>query len=135
MATFQFVVQAGANSSSGGVGLNTGISVAPGDLLTISANPDDTWTAGPGPRVSNANGLGNPLGQNFGTHTQNRFTFLFGSLVGSLDGGATFFAVGTRMEQTILAPGRLSLYYWDANNVDNSGSVTATVVVYRGPVH
>lgn len=133
--SFQNVVRAKENSVSGGVGLNTGIVVAPGDLLTISARPDDTWSAGPGPRTSNANGLGNPTGQNFGVYTRNGFAFLYGSLIGSLDGGATFFAVGTRMEMTVLAPGRLSLYYWDSNNADNSGSVTAIVVLYKGPVY
>ncbi|HEV7806941.1 MAG TPA: hypothetical protein VGO80_14050 [Solirubrobacteraceae bacterium] len=58
---------------------------------------------------------------------------MFGSLVGSLDGGKTYFAIGTRMEMTILAPGRLALYYWDVNNGDNSGSIVATVAVYAGP--
>lgn len=130
-----FVVRANQNSVTGGVGLNTGISVGLGDLLTISVPPDDTWSAGPGNRTSNANGLGNPLGQNFGVFTKNGFSAQFGSLVGSLDGGNTFFAVGTRMEMTILAPnGHLTLYYWDSDNVNNSGSVTATVAVYRGPV-
>jgi hypothetical protein len=35
---------------------------------------------------------------------------------------------------TILSPGKLSLYYWDINNQDNSGEVTATVAVYNGPL-
>lgn len=135
MAIFQFVVQAAANSASGGAGLNTGINVAPGDLLTISVDPNDTWAAGTGARTSNANGLGNPFGTNFGTYTKNGGTFLFGSLVGSLNGGATFFPVGTRMEMTMVGPGTLSLYYWDSNTADNAGSVTATVAVYKGPVH
>ena len=134
MATTQFVVQAAANSVSGGTGLNTGISVVPGDLLTISVDPNDTWAAGNGPRTSNANGLGNPFGNGFGTFTKNNSTFLFGSLVGSLNGGASFFPVGTRLEMTMVGPGTLSLYYWDSNNNDNNGSVTATVALYKGPV-
>jgi len=67
--------------------------------------------------------------------TKNGFSFLYGSLVGSLDDGKTFFPVGTRLEMTILGSGQLSLFYWDSNNQDNSGSVTATVVVYKGPVY
>jgi hypothetical protein len=128
-----FTVRAKENSVSGGNALITGISVKPGQLLTISADPCDTWSAGVERRVSNANGLGNPFGADFGLFTKGSFAFLFGSLVGSLDGGKTFFPVGTRMEMTILAPGRLALYYWDINNEDNSDSVVATVAVYSGP--
>lgn len=131
---YQFVVKAKDNSVSGGVPMNTGISLNPGQLLTISVSPDDTWSAGAANRTSNANGLGNPLGGNFGTFTKDNFVFLYGSLVGSFDGGKTFFAVGTRLEMTILAPGRLSLFYWDINNQDNSGEITATVAVYNGPL-
>ncbi len=134
MTQFQFEVKAKENSVSGGVPLQTGISLSKGELLTISVSPDDTWSAGADNRTSNANGLGNPLGGDFGLFTKNGFSFLFGSLVGSLDDGKTFFPVGTRLELTILSPGRLSLFYWDSNNQDNSGSVTATVALYKGPV-
>ena len=134
MAQSQFVVKAKENSVSGGAPMQTGVAVGPGELLTISVPADQTWSAGPADRTSNANGLGNPLGgAQYGLYTQGNFSFLFGSLIGSLDGGKTFFAVGTRLEMTILAKGKLSLYYWDVNNGDNSGSVTATVAVYTGP--
>jgi hypothetical protein len=37
------------------------------------------------------------------------------------------------MEMSILGPGgELQMFYWDENNQDNSGSVTATVAVYKG---
>ncbi len=134
MATHQFTVKAKENSVSGGVPMDTGIALAPGQLLTISVAPNDTWSAGADNRTSNANGLGNPLGGNFGTFTKNGSTFLYGSLVGSMDGGRTFFPVGTRLEMTILGPGKLSLFYWDINNADNSGSILATVTLYKGPV-
>lgn len=131
----QFEVKAKENSVSGGTPLVTGISVTKGELLTISVPPDDKWSAGADNRESNANGLSNPFGGDFGVFTHNGFSFLFGSLVGSLDNGKTFFAVGTRMEMSILVPaGRLNLYYWDVNKDDNSGSVTATVAVYKGPL-
>jgi len=132
---FQFEVKAKENSVSGGVPMVTGISVTKGELLTISVSPDDKWSAGAADRESNANGLSNPFGGNYGVFTHGPFSFFYGSLVGSLDGGKTFFAVGTRMEMSILIPeGRLTLYYWDVNKDDNSGSVIATVAVYKGPI-
>lgn len=131
----QFEVKAKENSVSGGAPLNTGIVVTKGELLTISVSPDDKWSAGAADRESNANGLSNPFGGNYGLFTHNGFSFFYGSLVGSIDGGKTFFAVGTRMEMSILIQeGRLTLYYWDVNNGDNSGSVIATVAVYKGPL-
>lgn len=134
MAQSQFVVKAKENSVSGGVPMQTGVAVGPGELLTISVPADQTWTAGAADRTSNANGLGNPLGgTQYGQFAKGNFSFLYGSLVGSLDDGKTFFAVGTRMEMTILAKGKLSLYYWDSDQTGNSGSVTATVAVYTGP--
>lgn len=131
----QFEVKAKENSVSGGAPLNTGIVVTKGELLTISVSPDDKWSAGAADRESNANGLSNPFGGNYGLFAHNGFSFFYGSLVGSIDGGKTFFAVGTRMEMSILIQeGRLTLYYWDVNNGDNSGSVIATVAVYKGPL-
>lgn len=132
---FQFEVKAKENSVSGGVPLATGIALSKGELLTVSVPADDKWSAGVANRESNANGLSNPFGGDFGFFTHNGFSFLFGSLVGSIDNGKTFFAVGTRLEMTIFCPpGKLTLYYWDVNNADNTGSVTATVAVYKGPV-
>jgi hypothetical protein len=131
----QFVVKAKENSVSGGVGLVTGITVTKGQLLTIGVAQDDKWSAGAADRESNANGLSNPFGGNYGVFTKGPFSFFYGSLIGSLDEGKTYFAVGTRMEMSILFPtGRLLLYYWDSNNADNTGSITATVAVYNGPI-
>ncbi|SJM94774.1 putative PEP motif anchor domain protein [Crenothrix polyspora] len=132
-----FNVNANVNSVSGGVGLNTGITVTPGKLLVISADKQDTWSLGSGTRTGNANGLGNPFGGNFGNFTKplTNFSFLFGTLVGSLDNGLTFFPIGTRMEQSIVKSGggTLRLYAWDANSADNSGSIAVNVEVYSGP--
>jgi hypothetical protein len=131
----QFIVKAKENSVSGGAPLVTGISVTKGQLLTISVPQDDKWRAGVADRESNANGLSNPFGGNYGVFTKGSFSFFYGSLIGSLDEGKTFFAVGTRMEMSILIPsGRLLLYYWDVNNADNTGSITATVTLYNGPI-
>jgi len=128
-----FVIDAKKNSLNGGTPLNTGITVGPGDLLTVSVPSDDTWSAGAANRTSNANGLGNPLGGNFGTFAKGPFQFLYGSLVGTLDGGNTYFAVGTRLEMSIQVKGKLELVYWDINNNDNTESVIATIEVYKGP--
>lgn len=132
---WQFIVKAKENSVSGGTPMITGVSVTKGQLLTISVSPDDKWSAGAADRESNANGLGNPFGGNYGVFTNASFSFFYGSLVGSLDEGKTYFAVGTRLEMSILIPnGRLLLYYWDSNNTDNTGEITATVAVYNGPI-
>lgn len=132
-----FNVRANQHSIDGGngSGLDTGISVEPGQLLVISANKNDTWRLGPGPRESNANGLGNPFGQDFGNYELTPFTFLHGALVGSLDDGETFFPIGTLTEQSIITDNAatLRLYAWDSNKADNSGSITVDVEVYSGP--
>lgn len=130
-----FTVKAKENSVTGGIGLNTGINAQPGQLLVINVDPRDTWSAGIADRTSNANGLGNPLGGNYGLHTRGSQSFLFGSLVGSLDGGNTFFSVGTNLTMTVLTSGTLTLYYWDSNNNDNSGQVRVVISTYNGPTN
>lgn len=129
-----FTVMAKENSTGGsGHPLATGINVKPGQLMTIDVDPCDSWVAGTPNRTSNANGLGNPFGGNFGLWTIGNHSFPYGALVGSLDGGKTYFPVGTRLEMTVLFPGQLTLHYWDADSDNNSESVVATVAVYTGP--
>src|SRR5688572_25466329 len=86
-----FTVKAMENCVSGGIGLNTGINVQPGQLIVISVDPRDIWSAGGGDKMSNANGLGNPLGGKYGLYTRGSQSFLYGALVGSIDNGATYF--------------------------------------------
>ena len=86
-------------------------------------------------RFSNANGLGNPLGGKFGLYRRGPQSFLYGSLVGSLDGGKTFFSVGTHLSMTVLTEGNLTLHYWDSNNADNSEFVQVIVQIYNGPIN
>jgi hypothetical protein len=126
-------VDAKAHSVSGGNGLNTGFSLRPGDILTIVAGPDDKWAAGTPNRYSNANGLGNPLGGNFGLYRRGDQSFLYGALVGSLDGGKTFFSVGTHLSMTVLTEGTLTLHYWDSNNQDNAEFISVIIQIYSGP--
>ncbi len=127
--TKKFNVNAKQNSSTGGKPLNTGIKLKPGNVINVSASKKDIWAAGAQDRASNANGLGNPLGKDFGLHAQGDYKFLFGSLIGTLDEGKTFFGVGTNLTMTILTEGTLSFVYWDSNNRDNLDFVEATVKV------
>ena len=135
-------VFAQANSSTGGAGALTGISLTFGQAFTVSAELTDLWNAGPLPRWSNADGLiaplfatgsddsgqlaGTQIGSIFSFYTQDGFTAAYGSLVGQIGSGA-FFLVGTNFSGTANATGQLSLYYWDENNGDNTGSIAATI--------
>ncbi len=130
-----FTVQASAHSvAHPNNGLNTGINVTLGKLLVIDCDRQDTWSIDPNPSyASNANGTGNPYGVPAGLFTVKGHTFRSGSLVGSLDGGITFFPIGTKMEMTILRAGTLRLYFWDVDHANNVGSVQVHVEVYTGP--
>lgn len=140
-----FTVDAYLNSSSGGTGLNTGISLTAGDLFTVTVDPLDLWNAGALPRWSNADGLDNdPLyatgsdesgqpagtligGTSFGYWTQNGLTARYGSLVGEITG--TYFLLGTNFSSSAPSSGNLKLYYWDANFHDNTEHIIADVNV------
>jgi hypothetical protein len=143
-----FTVDALANSSSGGSAANT-VTLNAGDVFSISVAPTDLWSAGGLPRWSNANGLtgnlfatgsdesgqpaGTLIGQNFGTHTQGNLTAPFGALVGQI-GSGDFFLVGTSFTGSATSSGVLRLYYWDANNFDNSEHVTIEATVRSAQV-
>jgi len=132
------IVEAKANSSSGGSGGSTGIFLTAGDLFTASADVNDLWNAGPLPRWSNADGLdgdlfatgsdesgqaaGTLIGKDFGIYTQHGLSAAYGTLVGSIDGN--FFEVGTNYTGSAVSTGELLLWYWDSNNGDNSESIT-----------
>jgi hypothetical protein len=125
---------ANANSSSGGVAVDTGLDLAAGDRLVSIVDALDCWSAGAANRISNANGLDGlspapcqPTGD-FGFHSQDGETFRFGALVGRIDSGDWFF-LGTNFDAVVNATGRLYLVYWDSNSSDNFGSVTALIDV------
>jgi hypothetical protein len=135
-----FVVSAMGNSSTDGSGLST-IALTSGETFQVSVDPTDLWSAGPLPRWSNANGLtgnrfatgsdesgqpaGTLIGQNFGLWTQNGLSAPFGTLVGELNG--VFEVLGTNFNGVAWNTGTLNLFYWDSNNFDNSGSISANV--------
>jgi hypothetical protein len=135
-----YVVQAAANSSSGGVGLST-IGLTLGEAFTVSADTDDLWNAGTLPRYSDADGLdgirfatatddsgqpvGTLIGADFGFWFQNGLSARYGSLVGEI--GGVYKMLGTSFAGPAWAAGTLNLFYWDENNFDNTGSITVSI--------
>lgn len=130
-------VDAKENSTTGGIGLDTGLILAAGDELSITA--DGCWSAGAFPRDSDADGLipnsGNPCQEaSWGSSvwTQGGLTAPYGSLVGSI-GGGDFFLIGTSFNDVVSGSGLLRLYYFDSNNYDNTGSVRVAIGVNEVP--
>ena len=135
-----FIVDALANSSSGGVGVGT-FDVTAGEVFTVNVDPGDLWNAGALPRWSNADGLthdlhatgtddsGQPAGTLIGTAfplwSQANLTAPFGTLVGQINGN--FEVLGTHFSGPAWQTGKLSLFYWDSNNGDNTQFITAAV--------
>ncbi|MDZ5648463.1 hypothetical protein [Nitrospirillum sp. BR 11828] len=129
-----------------------------GDTLEVITSELTLWNSGGGPGATNANGVplspqGQPLWGRLNPGTPNpggndrcpypaakNYSFGIGTLVGSLDGGLSFFAVGTRFEMKILGNGllpetkppaipNLFLFYWDVNSLDNTGAIDFLVRV------
>ena len=135
-------VDAFANSSSGGVGFNTGVNLTSGQSFTATAGTGDLWNAGDLPRWSNADGLkldlyatgtddsgqvaGTHIGRDFGLYVQPSLSAYYGTLVGKI-GGGDFFVLGTNFAGTANATGVLGLYYWDSNFSDNTESIKVTI--------
>ncbi|MBD2412286.1 hypothetical protein FACHB389_20015 [Nostoc calcicola FACHB-389] len=114
--------------------LNTNIQLNLGDVLTVDAHPKDLWGiyAGTGYNNVNANGLVEDNKLRYGAGLASKsFNFQHGSLIGTLDDGATYFAVGTHLKLTVLNPGTLKLVHWDQDSGNNIGSVRAFVNVER----
>jgi|GEM_PF-691970 len=102
-----------------------------GQEITISCDVTDMWNINTRNGVSrcNANGF-----KNLPVAPPNvEQTFLAGCIVGSFDGGRTFFSVGTKTEITICVavPGNdsvdLTLYCWDSFYTDNEGEISVLV--------
>jgi len=122
---------------------HTGLSVDVGDLLVFDVDPNQVWSAGFN-RDSNQNinivvttnangssGNGNPFGDDYGSITIGSYSFPIGSLVGSLDGGASFFLIGTDLAMFAPKAGRLSFYHWDTTGYDASGSIDVSVSIRK----
>lgn len=104
-------------------GLDTGIAVTAGDLLNITPNSGQTWECY-GPRPNGPDGGGHPAFP-FGTNN----SFSCGALVGSLNNGQSYFAIGNGYRSTASTSGTLRLYAWDDGPDDNTGSMTVQVSV------
>ncbi len=146
-AAATFVVDAMANSTTGGTGLPT-VAVSSGDAITISSSTDDLWSAGALPRFSDANGLtavrlataaddsgqavGTQIGADFGLLGLHGLNLPFGSLVGEING--VFQLLGANFSGSAWDTGTLNLYYWDSNNGDNFGTIAFDVGTGAGGV-
>jgi len=111
--------------------LDTGIMLNSGDTLTVSVDFNDMWSAGNnigGDRTSNADGLGNPFGHDFGFYTYGNLSTRYGTLVGQI-GSGDYFVIGTSFNGVVSDSGALSLIYWDSNYSDNFDSVWADIGV------
>ena len=142
-----YTVKAFDNSSSGGTGLAT-ISLLAGQSFSVSASSDDLWSAGALPRYSDADGLtyarfatatddsgqavGTQIGANFGLYSQANLAAAYGTLVGRIDNG-DYFVIGSAFSGVAAATGTLNLYFWDSNNGDNFGEISADVNVAGVP--
>jgi len=131
-----FVVEAAANSSTGGVG-KASLSLTNGEVFSLHSSLEDTWSAGSLPRVSDANGLdqvrfadgsddsGFPVGTQltavFPLWTQHGLTANYASLVGEI--GGVYQELGANFVGAAWGTGTLNLYFWDENNGDNYGSI------------
>lgn len=138
------VVDATANSSVGGVGKDTGVTLVAGEHLNVQVAPTDLWSAGSLPRWADADGMvktifatgsdesgfpaGTQIGAAFPMLTLGSFTAPYASLVGRI--GTVYQLLGVDFDGTAWGSGGLSLYFWDENAGDNVGSVTAQVVHY-----
>ena len=141
-----FVVEALANSSSGGTGLPS-LALTAGQTFTVSSSINDLWSAGALPRYSDANGLvaprfataaddsgqpvGTQIGADFGLWSQDGFDAPYGTLVGLLNG--SYLALGANGTYVAPSTGTLQLFYWDSNAFDNFGEITFQIAVVPEP--
>jgi Domain of unknown function (DUF4114) len=137
---WQFDVDAKENSVSQIVPslLKTGLCLQAGDLITVDVHPLDFWSLLNGDLRFNVTTNGR---KSDGTFNSDYFrldkfghNFVYGSLVGTLDGGKTFFQVGTHLQMTALNAGHLSLACWDLDYANNKGLVRVYVKVVRNGI-
>ena len=139
------VVDAKNNSSTGGTGVATGLTLTAGQQFTVTVDPGDLWNAGAALSLVQRQWLGRRLcwqpartipgmprarrsAKPIRTGTQGNLTAPYGSLVGQI-GAGLFFLIGTGTNITFTAAnaGELKLFYWDSVAGDNTQFVTANV--------
>ncbi len=115
----EYIVQANENSTTGGIGKSAG-TYNRGDLVIISCSQEDEWNLGGLGLKCNANGLKD--------NKSPEWSINLGTMVGSIDGGKSFFPVGTLCELTITANvTQLTLYCLDIDKDNNSGGISAEI--------
>lgn len=121
-------VESAANSTGGGVGAPTGITLVLGQAFTVTAGLLDTWVLGANEptctREGNADGLSSCPA--YPSYTSGGLTAFYGTLVGKI-GDSAYFVIGTNFNNTAIAAGELLLFNFDSNTSDNSGEIVATV--------
>ena len=68
--------------------------------------------------------VGTHIGTNFGLCHQGNLSAAYGTPVGQIGGGDCF-VIGTAYDGVAAASSTLSLSYWDSNNNDSFGGITA----------
>jgi len=140
-----FIVDALAHSSNSGAGTGLGtISLAAGDVFNLTVGLEDLWNAGALPRWSDADGLvgdrlatgadesgqtaGTLIGMDFGLLGIGGFFAPYGSLVGQIGTGpGSYRLLGTSFSGPAWDTGVLTLFYWDTETSDNTGSVAVSI--------
>eukprot|EP00698_Gefionella_okellyi_P005339 TRINITY_DN1485_c0_g1_i1.p1 TRINITY_DN1485_c0_g1~~TRINITY_DN1485_c0_g1_i1.p1 ORF type:complete len:2800 (-),score=545.81 TRINITY_DN1485_c0_g1_i1:920-9319(-) len=124
------VVTVNAAVNAVGTPVSTGLIITAGQTLQISVPVNQMWASGVSDGSSNAGGLGNPYGTDYGFYTDpvSGQSFRYGALVGRI-GSASYFFVGTEYNNVVASSGQLTLVYWDNFANDNSGSVSANITV------
>jgi hypothetical protein len=103
--------------------LNTKISVKRGDTMQFTLNSEQTWVCY-GKNRSGPDGRNNPVSP-YGTS----YHFRCGTLVGTLDHGTSYFAIGNGGSITAPKDGILCLHAWDTQPNDNSGKMIVQTTI------
>ncbi|MCF2146402.1 hypothetical protein IQ276_008055 [Desmonostoc muscorum LEGE 12446] len=150
VAKKQITIEAKVNTSTENNFYDTGITLEYGDLLIISVDTQEKWSAYGFSSKSwvNANGISfatqtydgiyqEPAGVARGVTQSADFEFPFGSLIGTIDDGLTYFPVGTHLELTVLRgdKAKLKLVFWGGDHNTNDGTITANIEVRKAFNH
>ena len=122
----EIVVDALQNSTGNGIGaIASPSNLKPGDTITITCDPSDTWNLLYDRNEFQVNANGLDLFTSIGSQL-----FKAGAMVGSFNDGTTFFPVGTSCSIKVLEGGEmpaLKLYCADNTFTNNVGAIIAIV--------
>ena len=117
-------------------GLDTGLSISAGELLTFSAtgswnnsDPDSSY-------VSGADGHDGFVGDGHPNFDYSQFGLnaAYGALVGKI-GNGDYFLIGDSFSGAANATGELQLFYWDSDYGNNTGSVNVQISAIPEPAN